>query len=300
MSQRPDISIIGCGKVGTAIAQLAARAGRRVAAVASRNEQAARSAAEAIGRSSAARSIAEAAGAGALVLLTVKDEAIEPLCNQLAQQGAFGRDAVVGHCCGALSSEILASARDRCGCATGSMHPLATFPDTAAAIERFPGTYCVCEGQGPALEVLEQLAADLGGQPVRIDRAGKVLYHAAAVMACNYLTALLDAATVLCQGAGIDRHTALTALKPLVAATLENATKLGPANALTGPTARGDLETVRRHIQAITKHPDTRGLQDFYRVAGQWTLQLAVRSGKLDNEAAGALRRVLEIHHPKE
>jgi len=300
MSQRPDISIIGCGKVGTAIAQLASRAGRRVAAVASRNEQAARSAAEVIGRPSAARSIAEAAGAGPLVLLTVKDEAIEPLCNQLAQQGAFGRGAVVGHCCGALSSDILASARDRCGCPTGSMHPLATFPDVAAAIEGFPGTYCFCEGQDAALEVLEELAGDLGGLPVRIDPAGKVLYHAAAVMACNYLTALLDAAAILCQSAGIDRDTALAALKPLAAATVENVTKLGPANALTGPAARGDLETVRRHLQAMKEHPDTRDIQDFYRVAGQWTLQLAVRSGKLDNEAAGALRRVLEIHHPKE
>jgi len=298
MSARPEISIVGCGKVGSAVAQLANRAARPPVALADQRLDAARVAAEAIGRPDAACSPAEAAGAGSLVLLTVNDDAIAALCEDLAEIEAFGPGTIVAHCCGALPGEILAPARDKCGCSIGSVHPLQTFPSAEAAIEKFPGTYCFCEGDAAAVGALEQLARDLGGIPVRIDSDAKVLYHAAAVVACNYLVALLDAATALCARAGIDAGTARAALKPLLAATLENVTELGAPAALTGPIARGDVETVRRHLDAMKDCPPE--LQEFYRVAGRWTLQLAGRSGKLKPEAADAMRRLLETENPKE
>ena len=298
MSTRPGISIIGCGKVGAAVAQLAHRAGRPPVALADRHAAAARSVAEAIGRPDAACAPAEAAAAGPLVLLAVNDDAIAALCENLAEIKAFRPGTIVAHCCGALPGEILAPARDKCGCSIGSMHPLQTFPSVQAAIEKFPGTYCFCEGDDAAVAALQQLARDLGGIPVRIDSDAKVLYHAAAVVACNYLVALLDAATALYARAGIDTGTALAALKPLLAATLENVTELGPAAALTGPIARGDIQTVRRHLDAMRNCPPE--LQEFYRVAGRWTLQLALRSGELKPGAADAMRRLLETRNPKE
>ena len=273
MTGSADISIIGCGKVGAAIAQLAASAGRPVAALASRNPDRARELADRIGAPEAACEIARAAGAAPLVLLTVSDDAIEPLCGELARAGAFGAGSVVAHCSGALGSDILAAARDSCGCQIASMHPLATFPTAAAAVEKFAGAYCFCEGAAGATDALMDLAADLGAKPMLISSEAKVLYHAAAVMACNYLTALLDAAVTLCGAAGIDRQTALSALGPLAAATLENVTKLGAPAALTGPIARGDAQTVRRHLEALARCD--RDLRDFYRIAGKWALQLA-------------------------
>jgi len=268
-----DISIIGCGKVGAAIAQLAAGAGRNVSALASRSGDRARDLAVRIGNPEAACDIARAAGAGGLVLLTVSDDAIEALCGELARGGGFGDGSIVAHCSGALGSDILSPARDSCGCKIASMHPLATFPTAAAAVEKFAGTYCFCEGDQPATDALMELAADIGGKPMLISSQAKVLYHAAAVMACNYLTALLDAAITLCGAAGIDRPTALSALGPLAKATLENVTKLGAPAALTGPIARGDAQTVARHLEALAQCD--KDLQDFYRIAGKWALQLA-------------------------
>ena len=109
----------------------------------------------------------------------------------------------MAHCSGALDSGVLASARAR-GCAVGSMHPLQTFPTVRPRIDALPGAYCFIEGDPPAVAALERLAADVGAHPVPIASAAKPLYHAAAVVACNYLTALLDAAGALCRQAGID------------------------------------------------------------------------------------------------
>ena len=282
MTGSADISIIGCGKVGAAIAQLAVGAGRRVSALASRNGARARELAARIGAPEAAGEIAWAAGAGTLVLLTVSDDAIEPLCGELARAGAFGAGSIVAHCSGALGSDILAAARDSCGCLIASMHPLTTFPTAGAAVEKFAGAYCFCEGDAAATDALMDLAADIGGKPMLINAGAKVLYHAAAVMACNYLTALLDAAVTLCGEAGIDRRTALAALGPLAGATLENVTKLGTPAALTGPIARGDEQTVRRHLDALARCDND--LRDFYRIAGKWALQLAaVRDDRNQN-----------------
>ncbi|MDP6545893.1 MAG: DUF2520 domain-containing protein [Phycisphaerae bacterium] len=303
MTGSADISIIGCGKVGAAIAQLAAGAGRKVAALASRNPDSARDLAVKIGTPQAACDIARAAGTGGLVLLTVSDDAIEPLCGELARDGAFAEGGIVAHCSGALGSDILASARDSCGSLIASIHPLTTFPTATAAVEKFAGTYCFCEGDSGATDALMELAGDIGGKPMLINSEAKVLYHAAAVMACNYLTALLDAAVTLCGQAGIDRQTALQALGPLAVATLENVTKLGPPAALTGPIARGDARTVGRHIEALARCD--KDLQDFYRIAGKWTLQLAAvrdeRNHSNQNRANDdAIAKLLDTHNRQE
>ena len=290
VQERPDIAIIGPGKVGRAIGILAGRAGWRVVSVGGRDPARAERAAAEIPAPAKTCSPIEAAATGALVLLTVPDEVIEPLCRELAVAGGFKQGAVVGHCSGALDSEVLAPARERCGCAVGSMHPLQTFPTAAAAVERFPGTHCFCEGDERAAEVLEALAAAMGGLPVRIASAAKPLYHAAAVMACNYLVAMLDAAGAAGEAAGIDPATFRAAMAPIARATVENVLAMGSAAALTGPIARGDAETVRRHLAAMTGEPR---LARLYRAAGEWTVALAQRKGTIDAEAAGALRRVL-------
>jgi len=287
----PDIAIVGGGKVGTAVGILAARAGLNVVAVGGRNADATQEAAKRIGADGRACSAAEAARAGGLVLLTVPDDAIEAVCRDLAEANAFAEGAIVAHSSGALGSDALSTARDACGAAIGSMHPLQTFPTTEAALDRLPGAYCFIEGDAEAVEALEELARAIGATPARIDAGAKALYHAAAAMACNHLTALLDAAVALCAEAGIERETALAALTPLSTATLENVASMGPAAALTGPIARGDPGTVRRHLEALGACDEK--LQALYRAAGVWTADLAERKGTLDRAAAAAMRDLL-------
>ncbi|MHC4718024.1 MAG: Rossmann-like and DUF2520 domain-containing protein, partial [Planctomycetota bacterium] len=204
MTEKPDIAIIGPGRVGTALAVAAARAGYRVVGAAGRDAGRVKDAASRIGPDVAVGSPEEIAPRAPVVLLTVPDDAIEGLCRQLAEARAFAPGAVVAHCSGALSSEVLSPARDLCGAAIGSIHPLQTFPDAETGVERVGGTYFFCEGDDRAVAVLAALAEAVGGTPVRIAPEAKLLYHAAAVMACNCLAALLDASFRTAWEAGID------------------------------------------------------------------------------------------------
>ncbi|MFB3894623.1 MAG: Rossmann-like and DUF2520 domain-containing protein, partial [Phycisphaerae bacterium] len=233
-----------------------------------------------------------------IVLLTVTDSAIEPLCRELAGRGAFARGSIVAHCCGALSSEVLRPARELCGCAVASMHPLQTFPTARAAVDAMPGTYFFIEGDRAALGPLEKLARAIGGRPCRIGGTPrqKALYHAAGCMASNYLVALADAVLAVAKEAGIGEKAAWPAMLPLVEATLRNITALGPAGALTGPIARGDAQTVARHLDALARvrAAGKKGLDKLYRAMGQWTVGLALRKGGIGRRIARELETILE------
>jgi len=301
MDRPPDIAIVGPGKVGTALGICAARAGWPVVAVGGGRPGHAELAARKIGEAAfprgapaprAAPSSADVAAAGGLVLLTVPDDAIGRVCGELAEAGAFARGAVVAHCSGALGSDVLAAARDRCGRRVGSMHPLQTFPTVAAAVERLAGSYCFIEGDGEAAGVLEKLARAIGAVPVAIAPAAKALYHAAAVMACNYLVAMQDAAAELAAAAGVKRATWLAAVGPILRATVDNVLALGPGAALTGPIARGETGTLARHGQALAAAPA--GPRELYAALGRYTIDLALRSGRIDEATAGRLRTALQ------
>jgi predicted short-subunit dehydrogenase-like oxidoreductase (DUF2520 family) len=283
--------VIGAGKVGTALGALAVRAGYCVTAVADQERARAEQAASRIGAEVEVLSPGQAAGRAELVLLTVPDDAIETSCRDLVRARTLARGTLVAHCSGALSSESLSPARQQLGCHVASFHPLQSFPTVEAALASLPGSCCFHEGDEAALAALEALGTAIGVRCVRIDTEHKALYHAAAAMACNYLTALMDAALGLAEGARIERRTAWQALEPLIRATVENISKLGTEAALTGPIARGDRRTVTTHLAALDESAPE--LSDLYRALGSWTVGLALRKGSIGEDAARALLEAL-------
>jgi predicted short-subunit dehydrogenase-like oxidoreductase (DUF2520 family) len=228
---------------------------------------------------------------GDVVLLTVSDDSIETVCRELVREKAFRHGAVVVHCSGALSSNILSSAREGSSCSVASMHPLQTLPTVEAAVEALPGTCCFYEGDEAALPLVEDLIKKVGMRPVKIEVSAKVLYHAAAVMASNYLVAIMDASLAVAEKAGIERSIAWPAFEPLVLSTIANISKMGPAEALTGPIARGDVETVKRHLKSLDLMDGS--LASLYRALGRYTVELAVRKGSISSEIAEKLLSVL-------
>ncbi|HOD83788.1 MAG: Rossmann-like domain protein [Planctomycetes bacterium ADurb.Bin126] len=287
-----DLSILGPGHVGSTLAVLAGRANLRVA-VGGRRIERARQAALHAGNHAVACTIDQAAAAGKLVLLTVGDPAIGPLCSDLARRGVWREGQIVAHCSGLLDSQVLAPAR-QAGCHVGSLHPLATFPTVSAAVETFDYTWCFVEGDEPAAAALEDLARRLGAaRCLRLSEGRKPLYHASAVMACNYLATLLDAAEELARQAGVSDHQALAAMEGLVRSTVDNVLTLGPAAALTGPIARGDVQAVRIHLDSMADIDPT--LVALYRQAGLRTIDLALKKGTINQAQAHALREVLSV-----
>ncbi len=132
-----------------------------------------------------------------------------------------------------------------------SAHPVRSFADTAAVARHFNGTFCGLEGDPRAVALLEPALNAIGAQVIALQADTKTLYHAASVFACNYLVTLMDVALNAYVAAGIPEHLARQMAEPLVRETVSNVFRLGPAQALTGPIARGDLATVARQQQAV-------------------------------------------------
>jgi predicted short-subunit dehydrogenase-like oxidoreductase (DUF2520 family) len=294
--QRRILGIVGPGKVGTAIAARAAGAGWPIAAVIGRSPEATDRALGRIATRPQPQTDLDALAQCEMVLLTVRDDQIAACAEDLARKKALRPGCVAVHCSGALPAAILAPLAKACEASLAAVHPLQTFPSAQAALRKLDGTYFFCEGDASALQVAEGLIDDIGGRFRRIDSQAKPLYHAAAVMACNYLTALLDAATTLAGQAGIARAEALEALEPLAGATVENTCALGADKALTGPIARGDARTVQQHLEALTGLEDenARALADLYCQMGRWTVNLARRKGQADPGDLDAIDRYLQ------
>jgi predicted short-subunit dehydrogenase-like oxidoreductase (DUF2520 family) len=284
-----SLAILGPGRLGSALAHAAHNA-RLTIAIGARDPDAAADLVHALGQADVLP-LADAARTADLVLLTVSDDAIEPVCDALASEGAFRPGMIVAHCSGVHDTSLLASAK-HAGCHVASCHPLQTFPVTdAAEALRLVGAYCFCEGNPQATDLLSDFARVVGAIPVVFPSKGKALYHAAAVMASNYVTTLADAAIDAATQAGIDPATAQAALGVLLTTAAENAHALGPADAITGPIARGDVGTIKKHLAALADCDEN--LRLLYRTAGARTVDLAVRKGTLTPDVAAELKKTL-------
>lgn len=285
-NQRLRIAIVGAGRVGAALGCLLSRAGHRIVGVSCRSIQKARKAKAAAGAEIASCEPAEITKSADVVFITTPDDVIGPLAESLADLNAFQAGASVIHCSGALSSEILAPAR-RCLAGVGSLHPLQSFATVSQAVRNLPGSFCCIEGDPQTVPILKRLVRDLNGRELEIPPASKVLYHAAACVACNYFVALVQLALSIDKAAGIERETALASLLPLMRGTLDNIENAGIPQCLTGPISRGDAHTVRRHLEALSEAlPQAAHL---YCELGRLTADIAQEKGTLSKEKAEQL-----------
>lgn len=286
----PKISVIGAGKVGSALAILLKNRGYTISGVSSRTFESARSLASRVG--AVAFSKPEDAAAGAdLIFITTPDREIQNVSRYISDLGAVGPGQVVAHTSGAHSSHQLAGVRER-GAMAVSIHPLQSFADVKTAMENLPGSYFALEGDRGSIPAAEQIVADLKGRSFYIDAADKELYHAAACIASNYLVSLVHLSTGLYEKFGLSRKEAFQALLPLIQGTINNIEKVGPVQALTGPVARGDVSTVEGHLPALAGVGRVEDI--LYRLMGKYTVGVALEKGSIDRRQAGDLLKLLE------
>ena len=284
------LNIIGAGRVGRACGRMWAEAGVfAIQDVSNRSRESAVRAVAFIGVGRAVGGIADMRTADVWLIATGDDD-IEAGCDALAGVGKVAPGNIVFHVSGATASAALAAAARR-GALTASVHPLKTFPDSAGAVASFPGTYCGAEGHPAALAVLTPAFERIGATVFTIAADLKLVYHAAGVFSCNYLAALVEAALLAHEKAGIPRAASLRALEPLVRETVDAVFSQGPAHALTGPIARGDVATVGRQAAALQDWHA--GLAALYRHLGRIAVELARRDGRLDEPRAVELRTAL-------
>ena len=279
---RPSVGILGPGRAGLGLALALRRAGITVLGVHGRRRKPVPR-----GVRLSTGDLPPWLGDVDVVLLAVRDDALPGLVRELACARALGRAQVVLHLSGAQPAAVLDPLRRR-GAAVGAMHPLMTVSaDPRHAAARFRGAAFALDGDPAAVRAARRLARALGGQPVAIAEGAKARYHAGAVFASNYVVALLAVAEDLLVASGFARHAARRALAPLTQASVDNVAAYGPARALTGPLARGDVRTLRRHLAALPAP-----VRRLYTELGRATLELAKRGG-LDARAARRVAKQL-------
>jgi predicted short-subunit dehydrogenase-like oxidoreductase (DUF2520 family) len=284
---RPRIAFIGAGRVGTALGAAFSRAGWQVAAVASRSEE----------RRERFRALVPGVRAfedgqavldeAELIFLTVPDDAIAAAASELH---LYSGQALV-HTSGALPAAVLAPAM-AAGTSIGSFHPLVSFVDTEQALADLRGATVALEGDESLLPVLAELAEAVGASPVLLPESGKAAYHAAAMLAAGGLVGLLDAIASIASAAGLDERSAVSVYAPLARQALANAERLGVDGALSGPFVRGDVGTVRSHLDVLRELAP--GALQLYVVVARRELAIGRRRGELSDAAATDLERLLD------
>ncbi len=280
------VGFIGAGTVGTALAILLSSKGYRFVGASRRSRSSTGNLPRAVSNLRLLDSNQEVADSAELVFITTPDDAIA----EVAKQVRWHSGQSVVHCSGADSTDVLEPAL-KAGAMVGCFHPLQTFAGIEQAVENIPGSTFAIEAEEPLLTTLKDMAVTLGGQWIELKAADKVAYHAAAVFACNYMVTLVKLATDLWQTFSIPPDQATRALLPLIRGTLHNIESIGIPQCLTGPIARGDTGTIKKHLEALREKAPS--LLSPYQELGRQTVPIALAKGRISKQQALELEDIL-------
>ena len=287
-SPHSPVAIVGAGALGTALARALVANGHRIEAVLSRTAASAQALADRVGAPVGSASWEALPPSVRLVWICVPDDAIGAVAEALAEINHPWPDTTVAHTSGAKAAAVL-SPLEQAGAAPLSFHPMQAFAGDTPS-----GIVVGLQGAPAAVEQGATVAQTLGARPVRLSAHDKARYHAAAALASNGLVALMAAVQELLplpQGAP-SAPADHAGVAPLVAHTWDNLQRSAPEEALTGPVARGDEETVRAHLEAL--RDETPHLLPLYTALSTEMVRVAVQGGHLSPRQAETLRARLQ------
>lgn len=214
-----DARVIGSGRAGGSLTVALRRAGWEVEGPLTRADP-----------------VADAARGCRFLVIAVGDPDIAAVARSV-EPG----DAVVVHLAGSLGVDVLGAHRR-----VGSLHPLVSMPDPETGADRLAGAWFAAAGEPAVAEIADAV----GGRVFQVADDDRTRYHAVAAIAANHVVALLGQVERLAASIGVPRQ----AFMDLARGALDNAVAVGAPEALTGPVARGDWDTVRRHLEALPEH----------------------------------------------
>lgn len=275
------VGVIGAGRVGAVLAAKFRAAGHPLVGVSGRSD-ATRLRVQTLLPGIHMVGPIELAQRSDILVIAVPDDALAGVAASLELHVRPGQ--IVLHTSGRHGLDVLAPLA-AAGARTIGFHPAMTFTGTDVDLDRTCAFGLTARDADRG--IAEELVAELGGTAAWIDDADRTAYHAALTHGANHLNTLVAQAMDVLRGAGIDDPSAV--LRPLLTASLDNALAYGDA-ALTGPVARGDVNTVRTHTETLSTQPE---ILDSYLALARATAARAVASGRIGASTAAALRQVL-------
>ena len=286
-----SIGVIGAGRVGTVLAAKFRLAGHTVTSVSGRSD-ATRMRVETMLPGIDILEPSEVAARSEILILSIPDDSLIRVAEELAATGAVRPGQVVMHTSGRHGLEALAALTRR-GARPIAFHPAMTFTGTDVDLDR-SCVFGLTAADGERA-LAEELVADLGGTAMWVDEANRALYHAALAHGANHLVTLVSQSMDMLRSAISEGHGAAdpaAVLRPLLEAALDNSLTYGDA-ALTGPVVRGDVTTIRAHVDAFSQAHVDPSTVDSYLEMARATANRAEASGRLSAADAGHVRQVL-------
>ncbi|SMB92358.1 Predicted oxidoreductase, contains short-chain dehydrogenase (SDR) and DUF2520 domains [Desulfonispora thiosulfatigenes DSM 11270] len=282
------IGFIGAGNVGTAFGKFLVNNGQNVIGFYSRTYSSSVNAAK-YTNTNAFSKLNELIAKVDLIFITTPDDTIKKTVDYITEKRWLNKEQIICHMSGALSSSTLISAQ-YIGCCIYSIHPLQSFADIEISVKNIGNTFFSLEGSKEKLELIKDFLSNLKLNYFVIDPNHKTIYHVAACVFSNYLVTLLDYGLILLNEIGIDKDKGIKAMLPLIKGTINNTVSFDTKDALTGPIARGEIITLKNHLnELINKFPE---YFDFYHNLLIQTLPLAQKE-KLPPHKAEALKELL-------
>jgi len=241
------IAILGVGREGAALALALQHAGHQLVAVVDADQQAAARCANRCRKRGIVRTVETLPADLTLVFIATPDSRIQEAAQQLANASRISAEAVVCHLSGSLTADVLSPLAGQTK-RLASCHPLASFSSASAGRRAFKDIPFALQGDPSALQRLIPVIESVSGRYFFLAPEKKLLYHIACVLASNYFVGLASMVEEVLKQAGID---SLEIMAPLWRSTLDHILQQGPAQALTGPVVRNDVDTVRHHLQEI-------------------------------------------------
>ncbi|MFY9909566.1 MAG: DUF2520 domain-containing protein [Candidatus Sulfotelmatobacter sp.] len=255
-SAKPRVAIVGAGNLANALAAALRVANYAIDEIVSRANAASIKRTRTLAREvrASAATIYRAQLRAEIVWFCVPDREIASAAESLSE-AADWKGKVALHSSGALTSDALEILRKR-GAAIASVHPLMTFVrGSRPSLKAVP---FALEGDARAVRVARALILNLRGEPFTVQKRSKEAYHAWGMFISPLFIALLAAAERLAGAAGIRRHEARERMLPILRQTLANYERMGAPQSFSGPIARGDIDTVKRHLKELDRFPAAR------------------------------------------
>ncbi len=281
------IGFVGAGIVARSLAIALSRQRYPVIAAASRSPSSARELSRLVSAAVPYQNPQDAIDAADVVFVTAPDDAI---ASVVAEAQWRERHTVV-HCSGVSSLDVLRPAVER-GARAGSFHPMQAFASVQNGVESIPGATFGIEGDDRVRAYLRQMALAIGGRPIFLEPEDKALYHLSGVMMGGLLSGVAAVAAQLWEHLGMERERGVQALMPMMRQVSQNLATAGVPDGIAGPYARGDVGTVRKHLQTLrARAPHVLPLYCHMGLAG---LPFAIEKGALSPERAERIRSLLE------